>query len=228
MKKARQKNAYVTIGALCIGLTLPLSAATIFDNSVNDLVYRFDPGTYEVGDEILLAGSDRMLTMFSFEYWGTNTLGLGSFSGSVEARVQFYNNDGTPFHGYATPGTSFYDSGWFSVPGLTPRSTFVFSEGSDFPSGGLLLPVISNMTWSVTFTNLGAGDQVGVDIYSPPVAGGDYPDYWQNNGGWSLLTNTVPMNFAAKMETPEPTMAALTILGGFAALAASRKLRRKQ
>ena len=48
------------------------------------------------------------------------------------------------------------------------------------------MPVTSNMTWSVQFSGLGVTDQAGVDLFSPPVVGGEYPDYWQNDAGvWS-------------------------------------------
>ncbi len=59
------------VGALWAGLTVSLSAATtIFDNSVNDLSVRFNPGTIEVGDQIMLANTERYLTYFDFEYLG--------------------------------------------------------------------------------------------------------------------------------------------------------------
>jgi hypothetical protein len=108
----------------------------------------------------------------------------------------------------------FYDSGLFAVSSPTARNTFVFTAGSDFPTGGLFIPG-NEMTWSVQFSGMGANDEVGVDIYSPPVVGGNYPDYWQNSGsGWSLMTNSVAMNFASYMEAvPEPSGVALTFLG---------------
>ena len=228
-------NGLLILGALWLGFTLPLGAATpIFDNSVNDLTVRFDPGTYEVGDQILLANTERYLTEFSFEFWGTNTLSPGNatFAGAVEARVQFYRNDGAPFNGYATPDNAFFTSPWFSVGTPTARSTLIFTAGVglDFPSGGLYIPV-DEMTWSVQFRGMGATDSVGVDIYSPPVVGADYPDYWQNNGGsWTLLTNTVPMNFAARMDAnatiPEPSVVALLLAGGLGILTLGRRLRR--
>jgi hypothetical protein len=87
------------------------------------------------------------------------------------------------------------------------------------------------MTWSVQFQGMGATDTVGVDIYSAPVVGQDYPDYWQNNGGWTLLTNTVrPMDFAARMEAtvPEPSTLTLSILGGLSLLVLTRRLRRRE
>lgn len=117
-----------------------------------------------MGDEILLTGSERYLTNFSFEFWCTNTANPFAFAGPVEARVRFYQNNGTNFNGYASPGTNFYDSGWFALA-PTERSTVVFTLGNDFPWLGLFLPVISNMTWSVQFQGMGATDLVGVDIY---------------------------------------------------------------
>jgi hypothetical protein len=210
---------------------LPLSADTIYDNTAIDLNTRFNPGTNEVGDEILLAGTFRNLTNFSFEYWGTNTVGGLLFSGGVEARVRFYENDGTTFNGYATPGTMFYDSGPFSI-NPTPRSTIVFSSiGGDFPFNGLAMPVSSNMTWSVQFSGLGITDQAGVDLFSPPDVGGEHPDYWQNDAGvWSLKTNVVAMDFAARMDAtvPEPSALSLVAIGAPILLAAARSLRRKQ
>jgi hypothetical protein len=209
-----------------------LHATPIYDNSANDLMARFSPGTTEVGDEILLAGSERYLTNFSFEYYGTNTASPGnaSFAGSVEARVRFYKNDGTPFNGYATPGTIMYDSGWFGGFGPTARSTLNFFAGTDFPLNGQFLDVSSNMTWSVQFRGMGATDTVGIDLYSPPVVGGNYPDFWDNSSGWQLMTNAVPMNFAAKMEAtvPEPSALALSTFGGLGALVLVRFARRRR
>jgi hypothetical protein len=227
-------NALWVAGALFIGLTLPLRAATIFNNSTNDLLTRFNPGTNEVGDEILLGGPERYITAFSFEFWGINTANSNSFAGPVQARVRFYENNGTPFNGYATPGTSFFDSGWFSIGSPTSRSTAVF-QGTDFTPGGQFIPIpitASNMTWSVQFDGMGATDSAGVDIYSPPTVGGDYPDYWQyDGGGWTLLTNTVPMNFAAYMDAnstiPEPSVVTLSLVGGLGILGFAYRLRRK-
>lgn len=236
MKKALKRNVCLSIGALWFGMAVPLMAqpVTIFDNSAlgSDLHLRFDPGTLQVGDEINLAGTERNLTYFSFEYWGTAS-GL-SFAGPVQAEVRFYQNTGpTTFNGYFTPdATPFYDSLLFSVPSPTARSTFIFTAGSDFPIGGLNL-ASSDITWTVQFSGMGAGDAVGVDLYSPPVVGsevGSFGDYWQYNGGWSLLTNSLgPMDFGAFMQaTPEPSSLALSILGGVGLLIAMRRFRRSE
>lgn len=204
------KFALALLAALSLGTNA--RATTIYDNSVNDLLTRFNPGLLEVGDQIVLAGTERFLTNFSFEYYATNTANPSALAGAnVEARVRFYLNDGVLFNGYATPGTMFYDSGLFSVGLPTDRSTFVFTAGSDFAFGGLYIPA-NEITWSVQFSGLGGTDEVGVDIYSPPVVGANYPDYWENNAGWSLKTNTVPMNFAAQFQATVPEPSALTLL----------------
>src|ERR1700690_619510 len=89
MKKLINVSFLITIVALWAGSTVPLSAQTvIFNNTTNDLLARFNPGTTQVGNEVLLApGTPRFLTDFSFEFWGTNTASPGnvSFAGPVPA-----------------------------------------------------------------------------------------------------------------------------------------------
>ena len=208
MRTQYKTTLFLAVGALCMSIVAPLRATIIFNNSVHDETNRFDPGTTEVGDEIILQGPERYLTNFSFEFWGTNSISSSSnstsFNGSVSARVRFYQNNGPLFHGYPSPGTNFYDSDWFPILHPTPRSTENFSiKDGDFPGTGLFLPVTSNMTWSVQFRGMNTGDTVGVDLYTPPVWGQDYPDYWLNAGGsWQLMTNNsgVHIDFGAVMQ----------------------------
>jgi hypothetical protein len=245
MRTLHRTALFLALGTLCLGMGTSLRAAPtgtpIFDNSVNDLVHRWSPtlssptSTLEVGNEILLAGTERYLTFFDFEYWAT-TANHVSFAGAVEARVRFYVNDGSPpFNGYATPGYNFFDSGWFGgflpTDGDPNRATISFSEGPDFSAGGLFIPT-SDMTWTIQFQGLGTGDTVGLDLYSPAVVGMDYEDFWQYNGGWTLQTNSYPTDFAARFyanETvPEPSAVTLSILGGLGILTLARRLRCKE
>ena len=225
-KSVSRNNILAALLWLALASNLPLPAATIYDNTVNDLTTRFHTGMLEAGDEIILASTERYLTNFSFEYFGTNTAGSLSFSGTVQARVRFYENNGDLFNGYAMPGTNFYDSGWFDVS-ATPRSTVDFTAGSDFPTGGLFMPVASNMTWSVQFQGMGANDDVGVDLFSPPTVGGNTPDYWQNTGSsWALETNSLAVDFASKFEAaPEPSTVAISVVG-IGIFLATRRLRK--
>ena len=203
----RRPRAAALCLLLWLAFTLPLFATTVYDNSINDLFLRFNTGAAEAGDEIVLAGTDRYLTNFSFEYWGTNSASPGNtaFSGSVQVRIRFYLNDGPPSNGFNTPGTIFYDSGWLGGFGPTPASTLVFTAGTDFPANGLFIPA-SNVTWSVQFQGLGATDSLGVDLYSPPVIGSNFPHYWETTGvGWTFKTNAAPADFGARLMATTPT-----------------------
>jgi hypothetical protein len=118
----------------------------------------------------------------------------------------------------------------------TTRSVLSFVAGVDFPSSGIFLGLssnpgllVTNMTWSVSFSGMGSTDQVGVDLYSPPTVGGSYRDYWQNLGtGWVLMTNSVAsMNFAAVLNAvPEPSSVLLGLLGGVGVLLGIRRFNR--
>jgi hypothetical protein len=199
----------------------------VYDNTSNDLVTRFDPGLFEVGDQVILGGADRSITNFTLEYYGTSAF-PPLFGGNVEVKVAFYANDGDVFNGYASPNTLLWESTWFPLLSATPRNNLVYSAGVDMPAEGV--SVSDSFTWSIQFRGLGAGDSAGVDIFSPPTIGQNYPDYWQKSDtGWALLTNTVPMDFAARMEAatiPEPTTLTLTVLGGFGLLFLSRRFRK--
>jgi hypothetical protein len=196
-------------------------ADTVYDNSTGDLDIRLNPGTRQIGDEIVLAPGARYLTDFVFQYWGEN------FFGGEQVRLRFYLNDGAPAPaGPATPGTIFYDSGYFDI-GATPRATLIFT---DFATGAVvafdntnsLLP--DSFTWSVQFRGIDSdnGGKAGVDLYNPPTVGTNYLEYWERTGaGWEYRgdTNGTALNFGARVgAVPEPSTIALGLLGGLAAL----------
>lgn len=199
----------------------------IYDNSVNDQLLRFEPGGWEVGDEINLGGTDRLLDWFDFEYYYVGkAAGVGVGSPSIQ--VKLYANDGPLFNGYDTPGTVLYDSGVLTglLTSFTERSTLIFTQ-ADF-SSPILLP--ETFTWAVEFSDLGANDNVGLDIYDPPVVGSSSQDYWFNGAnGWELRQATVdpennPVNFAARFYAVPDGGATFAMLGlGFVAVAAIRR-----
>ncbi len=221
------------LGTACVAAFLAgqsANASLIFDNSTGDQLERFNPGLVEIGDEIILAGSDRLVTNFVFQYYGEN------FTGDELARVRFYINDGPPSSGAARPGTIIYDSSPFSIA-QTPRSTLVFdlatlAAGNLWnPGQGIILP--DSFTWTVQFYNPdnNLGYQAGVDLYGPPTTGYDYNSYWDNDplNGWLLKTNaTYNMNFGARVEAvPEPNAIALGLGGALLVLLFRAGMRKK-
>lgn len=199
------KSFLALVAVLALGVSSVQANTFMYNNSTNDLVVRFNPGELEVGDEINFgSGTPRILDSFSFEYYALNATG-GELAGAPMAQVRFYANNGPDFNGYPTPGTVLYNSALFSVPTTpTERSTFVFSSGSDWGSAGLDLTGYDIITWSVQFTGLGNGDEIGLDLYDPPVVGSSSRDYWEFDGSWSLKEQLIPgsqeyrkMNFAS-------------------------------
>lgn len=207
--------------SLSIAVILPISthAETVYDNSVNDPEIRFLTGTAEVGDEINLGGSQRLLDTYSFEFFYTNS--SSSYSQSPSIKVTLYENDGPDFNSEPTPGTVLWSSPTYTglIGSYTARSTLNFTQG-DFGSSILLT---DTFTWTVQFGNLVSADEIGLDIYDPPVTGSSAPDYWIDSGsGWELKVHPTdplgnPFNFAAVFTAvPEPSSIALVLLGGLA------------
>lgn len=212
--KTQTLQSTLLAGVLASGLFGGVSRAdVVYANSTNDLGIRFNIGSAEVGDEIVLAGTSRLITNFIFQYWGEN------FSGNESARVRFYANDGTNAPAgpsILVPKTLLYDSGTFSVS-ATPRSTLIFDQAT--LNGGVLVP--DSFTWSVQFFGVESGESAGVDLYSPPTVGGNYLEYWENAGSFdwqyrSIVFNgtNVPANFGAFVEAtvPEPSALSLAML----------------
>lgn len=202
-----------------------VSAATVYDNSTTDLNTRFNPGLIEVGDEIVLGGTERILTSFRFQYWLENA-GAGE-----DARIRFYANDGTNSPaGPQVPFSLLFDSDWFPIAATT-RDTLEFT---DFVTGALVPlsgAVPDSFTWSIQFKDLGVGATAGVDLYDPPTTGGNYNEYWDNTGagGWEYRgTNSPNINFAARVgAVPEPGVLALGLCAGLGLLLARGRFQRR-
>jgi uncharacterized protein (TIGR02597 family) len=191
-----------------VSLTSP-----VYDNSMEDLFIRFPAGNSEIGDEVMLADTVDRVCKFSFEYWGDGP-GPGThdpFEGSVFVTLRFYKNDGPPINGLEfdarAPGTLLFKSKPFPIS-ATERSVLVYTDAGDFQNPDwadvlLTQPLTNSLTWSVQFSGMGPGDSAGLDLYSPPVIGSSYPDYWKFDGAqWALLTYYAapPINFGSRLE----------------------------
>lgn len=225
-------KAFVSRILLLMALGFAVSTAHavyIYNNSVNDQTNRLSAvDNLWFGDEVVLSTNytDRFMTGFDFQYWGTNTSGL-----TVDVRLQL--NDGTPYNGYNTPGTIVYEYLGLSLSD-TVRSTIIFNAADldafdGFADGGTLL-TLDNLTLAVRF-HLTGGGTAGVDLYNPPVEGSGYLDYWQYNGGsWELTTNNVfgTVNFGMRIEAvPEPSSFSILMMGVLMTFGFRRFLGRK-
>ena len=207
-----------TVSALaCATLSFVWSARAdtlVYQNTNTVSSTRFDPGTTEVGDEITLGAGPRVLSIFKFEYWGTN------FSGDETLTFTLYKNDGPPTNGFATPLSVMYSETFGGPADLpaTDKGALTFN----LLAQNITLP--DSFTWAVQFGGIDAGEGAGLSLTdSDPTVGSSHTDYWDNGSGWNVRTNTNPlqhMNFAAEIYTqvPEPGTLALAALGGFALL----------
>jgi hypothetical protein len=225
------------LGALAVGCGISTSfAAVVYNNSTNDVLKNFYTGTDKVGDQIILGGTDRLMTKFTFDYWATNnqagvggTFGTNGLAGTVSVTLALLKNDGsTNGIGYARPNGVIWQSTPFAVP-ATSRLTLIY-DSADFGSS-ITLP--NEFTWVVQFSgaSLGINDFAGLSIFDPPVLGQNYKDYWRYNGSdWQLLTNSgvANVNFAATVEAvPEPSAVWFMAVSGLVGLGFAHRWTRK-
>src|SRR6185295_1258751 len=191
MKRDFLKTMLLTI----IVLTFPSAGfgAVVYDNTApaNDL-NQYYGSTFEFGDQVNLAGSERTVTDFSF-YARLNASTLASQS----LVFRFYSNNGGT---NGAPGTLLFTS--------DPQTMALGSQ--TFTVSGLSITVPNSFTWTVTFSNLGVGDDAGLLLYNPPITGSSLNDFWQKDAGgaWALMQvngGATPANFGARITAvPEP------------------------
>jgi hypothetical protein len=231
MKTNWGKLLWMTISAVAF-LSSTVRADVYYYNLQYDQNARLDPGTEEVGDQVILntgpggtlegaAGTTFLITNFSFYYWG---VGL---TGGTEMRVRFYANDGAPYGSYALPNNVLFDSGYFSLDPFNNNNTdrTMVTFDTDF-GAGLLVP--GTFTWSIQYRYIPVDGHAGIDLFSPPTVGNNFTDYWYNNGGvWEL--REIPgwnADFAASFEGVVPEPSVIGLLGTGAVLALLWRKRR--
>jgi len=183
------KTFYCSLAVTLLALAAaPAQAAIVYDNSTT-FEGLFNDSKLETGDQLTLAGSERLVTEFSFEYYGNFSL-----TGDESARVRFYQMNGpagdNPF---ASPGTLLYESSLFSLStgygSVTISDLAVFLPGNSF-------------TFSVEFTGIGSTESVGLLYYTPPTVGSSDSYFWEKeNGVWSAVaSDDTGNNFAAQVK----------------------------
>lgn len=214
MKTTLKKAASLLIAISALVSSHVAQAVIVYDNST---AFISPPNrlnaTNQVGDEIILGGTARALTNFTFQYSTTNWTGFRS------AELRFYRKDGPVVSGNITPGSSLFDSGLFLLPAAPGALNVTFD--SDFGINGLVVP--DRFIWSLQFFGLTGNEEAGPDLFNPVTVGSNFPDYWIFEGGaWALrtFTNGNPVNFAARAQAaqgvPDPaslSTIALSVMG---------------
>ena len=186
------------------GPTLLRAQETVYNNISQYLnTYETDPREY--GDQIHLAGSSRIVTAFSFRYFGNFTV-----TGDEQAIIRFYAND-RPYDAFRQqPGTLLWQSGFFPVsPGQQLRTLL--------PGGEVEVPDI--FTWTVEFRGLGAGEDAGLLVYGPATVGSSFNEFWIRTGQNRFDTFMYPGGtpradfYAQVIAVPEPGTFALLAIG---------------
>jgi hypothetical protein len=170
----------------------------------------------QYGDDISLAGSGRIVTQFTFLYFGnipTNLISAG------EWRIRFYKNDGALEYpnvpSTQKPKSLIWESGMYPVQPGYQKTTLAVPQ----------VTVPDRFTWTVEFFNLpqDSNNGAGLVLANPPTIGaklpgtispviGSYADFWMLGeadieDSWSLhLFSTNPNvgpqgNFFAQVVT---------------------------
>jgi hypothetical protein len=163
-------------------------AAIVYDNATT-FEGLFNDSKLESGDQLRLAGSERLITEFSFEYFADFAP-----TGDEKGRVRFYEMNGAPGDNpFATPGTLLYESPQFDI--TSGYGTINITNFSVFLN-------TNSFTFSVEFSGVGATESVGLLYYNPPTVGSSDAYFWEKeNGVWSAVaTDDAANNFAAQVK----------------------------
>lgn len=192
-------SAIVTLSSLAATANIKASIAFQHQGSSD---FSYTSGQY--GDEILLAGSDRIISAFEFEYYA-------NFNRNAGLTFRIYAQDGTVIDGQRAPGTLLYST-----------SLDVFEGGRvagirfDYNPANLLP---DRFTYTVDFETLAPGEQAGLIVPGGiPSVGYSSNDFWEKTGpgdnDWTLRNfgSDHTANFTATVRTaPQPSTLRMSV-----------------
>lgn len=191
------------------------SAATVYDNTSTDTLntYIYSAlGAQQIGDVVTLAGTERLLTDVSVQFFNLSTT-----AGSFDATLRFYDST-VPVPVGAQIGAS-YTSTAIAIGGLDIR-TVTFT--------GLNLVVPDSIVFTVQVLNAGTLD-LGLNAFEPPTLGSsdNATLVWGNPGSLAVGlagAGTGNLYFQANaVPVPEPSTLWMGALGVLALLHRTRR-----
>ena len=210
------------LAALSVGVS-SVRAAVVYDLSsgpVNSYYQSFS----EFGDQLVLAGADRVIESFSFDYFA-------NFAQAGGLTFRIYANDGPIVSGSRAPGT-ILDARVLDISNIGGSQHVLIN----YPfNAANVLP--NSITYTATFSGIGNGSSNRAGLITPggfPSTGASFDDAWQRTGtgagDWALIhvvdNNglSVIANFKATVTAvPEPGTVALFVLGGLGLVVAARR-----
>lgn len=195
---------------------LAAQAVTVYDNSATDLSTFIAYGVNgaspdQLGDFVLLAGSERRLTDASVQFYNAGLAG-----GTFDAALSFYavgagSSVGSQLGTYVRTG--------LTIGAQSPLTT-LFS--------GLDLTVPDQVIFAVVVNNASTGLQLGLTVFDPPVVGSSDagtllygPNLTAVGGGYG--NPYFVANAAAAAAVPEPPVVGMAALGLLVVGAAVRR-----
>jgi uncharacterized protein (TIGR03382 family) len=182
----------------------------VYSNTTTDtldtLAYAAN-GFTQIGDQIQLAGADRLATLATVQFFSNGS------AGTFDATLRLFNV-GSPVGSKIGPD--------FLLTGILAPAGDVVNAGFSLPS--VLVP--SNLIFTVLVSNLSTGvDIVGLDMFEPPTVGSsDNTFAIANNGTNFIQTGTVNENVFFELQaTSVPEPATISVAVGLFALALLRR-----
>ncbi|MCF7669872.1 MAG: PEP-CTERM sorting domain-containing protein [Verrucomicrobia bacterium] len=194
----------IAIAGVASALAQP---AVVYDNS-SDFTGSYYPktsGAPTIGDEIFLAGTERTITTFQFDYYA-------DFLGTQQAKLYMYANDGASVDNGVAPSTVLYETELFNLE--QGYNTVTITDINEI--------VPRNFTWAVSFSPSQYLD-AGLLVYENPTVGSSWDDVWvQEAGQWKLKQfGDLKANLGAKITAvPEFSTIQYALLGGLIVLGA--------
>jgi hypothetical protein len=199
---AKEILKYIAAASVAFGLLATTSANANVYQAVPGGNFAFSTAS-EYGDEILLGGTDRFLTGFSFEY----TANFGAAAGGA---FSIYAQDGVPISGVASPGSLLYTTAFDVVNGGGVVNV-AFDGSTSIPD---------RLTYTVQFSGVGGANTAGLIADATVTEGSSGNDFWLKTGpganDWELQNfgAAAEANFVATVTAvPEPGTVALMLLG---------------